>query len=96
MLAGKTRQRDNLLFRDAADADGVDLYRIKTCLLGGQDAFDGWGALRVRVFTAPNTPLDDDIDNLGLAYAPGATWQTTTPHSVGPVHVPVCGPPPVR
>jgi hypothetical protein len=41
----------------------------------------------VRVFTAPNTPLDANIDHLGLAYAPGAAWQTTTPHSVGPVQV---------
>ena len=47
---------------------------------GGQDAFDDWGALRLRVFSGgsllASTPA---LEHFGLVYAPGQYWHTTTP-----------------
>ncbi|MCB9135174.1 MAG: proprotein convertase P-domain-containing protein [Anaerolineales bacterium] len=44
---------------------------------GGQDAFDGWGSLRVRILDANDTVLTDDtpLVNFDLAYV-GDRWVT--------------------
>ena len=56
---------------------------------GGQDAFDEWGDLRLRVFDGSGgllaaTPI---LGNFGLVYSPGHRWGTTTPVLTGTIQV---------
>lgn len=48
---------------------------------GGQDAFDGWGMLKLRIFDGGGSLLaaTDELADFGLAYALGHRWRTTTP-----------------
>lgn len=45
---------------------------------GGQDAFDNWGGLRLRVADQTNTILTNDayMDDMGMAYSGGRTWNS--------------------
>jgi len=52
---------------------------------GGQDAFDGFGVLRLRVADFP--PVNADIFNLGLTYSAGGHWRTTQQQALSEVQV---------
>jgi subtilisin-like proprotein convertase family protein len=55
---------------------------------GGQNAFSGWGQLRLRVVTFFGALQGEgDITNLGLTYQPGGRWRTTTPQTVAGIAV---------
>src|SRR5205085_446127 len=47
---------------------------------GGQDAFDDWGSLRLRVFDGGSLlAATAQMEHFGLVYAAGHRWRTTTP-----------------
>ncbi|MEP7356754.1 MAG: proprotein convertase P-domain-containing protein, partial [Anaerolineales bacterium] len=64
----------------ASDSGGVDD--------GGQDAFDEWGNLRLRVFDGGNLVQATGIlEHFGLVYSAGHRWHTTTPVLTGTIEV---------
>lgn len=71
---------------DVQDNTGSDNGSISD---GGQDAFDGWGMIRIHTMDGSGAELtaDVEISGLGLTYDGGRRFATTTPISVDDVQV---------
>lgn len=70
------------------DNDPIDSGSVDD---GGQDAFDGFGYLRLAIFNAGGSLLFDTVGDpvvgFGLTYAPGHRWDTTAVVLVNSIQV---------
>lgn len=81
-LADTTVTSANSLVWDVQDNTGVDDGGISD---GGNDAFDSWGKIRVRVTDSTSTVIvsDQELSGFGLTFDGNRAFDTTTPVSVG-------------
>ncbi|MEP7356755.1 MAG: hypothetical protein ABI847_05910 [Anaerolineales bacterium] len=76
---------DDQLYPDGGDQSVLGSGGVNE---GGEDAFDEWGDLKLRVFDGHDLLAATDIlGDFGLVYSPGHRWRTTTPVLTGTIRV---------
>lgn len=79
-------ESDNGHMWDVEDITGSDFGSISD---GGQDAFDGWGKIRIRTMDGGGTQLTGNLElsGFGLTWDNGRRFATTTPLTVDDVMI---------